>query len=110
MGCAQRCRDDAPATRAEGLVHASKERSNYIQRQDTARSTDRLRVSVLQAALDSTDPVAAAEAYRQLKHEQRLRDFEEMKKEADLRSGARGKKARLDLIAMEEEVASAMET
>lgn len=66
--------------------------------------------SVLHNALENhTDPLAAPKAYRQLMHEQRQRDLEDTKKEADLRSGARGKKARLDLVALEEELAQAVE-
>lgn len=60
---------------------------------------------VLQAALeDLNDPQAPSRILRQIKHEKHLHDLELAKKEAELRSGARGSKARKNLKIIEGEV------
>ncbi|KAG6833688.1 hypothetical protein H0H87_002884 [Tephrocybe sp. NHM501043] len=61
----------------------------------------------LSEALENTkDPLAVIAAIRKLKHERLTRTHDEMAKIAARRSGARGAKARKDLIAAEEKVAA----
>ena len=61
----------------------------------------------LSEALDNVkDPVAVVRAVRKLNHERLLREHSEIAKIAARRSGARGAKARKELIAAEEQVAA----
>ncbi|KIJ32247.1 hypothetical protein M422DRAFT_184807 [Sphaerobolus stellatus SS14] len=77
----------------------------YTVKSDTARTEAIRKVTLLKEALDNNaDPAAAAKVVLQLKHETRLQELEEAMKMATLRSGARGMKARKELVALEEEV------
>lgn len=61
---------------------------------------------MLTVALDATaDPAATVRARRRLAHERLERKLEEARRIAELRSGARGKDARAELIRVEKEVA-----
>ena len=63
---------------------------------------------VLHNALEnSAEPAAAVRTLRAMKHEQRLLRLEEARKDAMLRSGTRGMKARKELKLLEEQVAAA---
>ncbi|GJJ14435.1 hypothetical protein Clacol_008699 [Clathrus columnatus] len=79
----------------------------YVVKSDK-NLTETLRIrksSVLKNVLENqNDCVAIAEAVRMLKHEMLLAELEEATKMAILRSGARGLKARKELLVLEEEV------
>ena len=63
---------------------------------------------VLYNALESSaEPAAVVRILRAIKHEQRLLKLEEARKDAMLRSGTRGMKARKELKLLEEQVAAA---
>lgn len=65
-------------------------------------------LSVLSAALENAaDPLAASRTLRRLKHERKRRELDQANKIAAYRSGARGKKARKEQIALEEELVAA---
>ncbi|KAK7458821.1 hypothetical protein VKT23_009830 [Stygiomarasmius scandens] len=96
----------------EYVVRSDKERMEALRRQQStfihlfylARLTFG---TVLQNALDNTsDPNAVVHAVRTLEHEDRLAQLELAKKTAQLRSGGRGIKARKELKALEDEMAS----
>ena len=64
-------------------------------------------LSGLSNALDNVkDALAVVRTVRKLKHERLLRKLAEMKEIASRRSGARGNKARKDLILLETQVAA----
>jgi len=68
----------------------------------------RLYYIVLHNALEnSAEAVAAVRTLRAIKHERRLLKLEEARKDAMLRSGTRGMKARKELKLLEEQVAVA---
>lgn len=65
--------------------------------------------SVLQTALEDTnDPQAPSKILRQLKHERQLEQLELARKEAELRSRARGAKARRILNCVENELGESL--
>ena len=61
--------------------------------------------TVLSQALESTHPLATVRTVRKLQHEHLERKLAEVKEIASRRSGARGAKARKELIAAEVKVA-----
>ncbi|KNZ78435.1 hypothetical protein J132_00798 [Termitomyces sp. J132] len=79
----------------------------HVIRSDARRERALAEVKYLSEALDNTkDPLAVIAAIRKLKHERLTRAYDEMTKIAARRSGARGAKARKDLIAAEERIAA----
>ncbi|KAG6867032.1 hypothetical protein C0991_003950 [Blastosporella zonata] len=78
----------------------------HVMRSDANREHLLAEAKHLSEALENTkDPFAVIGAIRKLKHERLTRAHDEMAKIAARRSGARGAKARKDLIAVEERVA-----
>ncbi|KAF8459292.1 P-loop containing nucleoside triphosphate hydrolase protein [Kalaharituber pfeilii] len=77
----------------------------YVVKSDVEREKLLRRAELLRKAIDdTTDHVAAVRALRQIQHEDRLARLHEAQKLASLRSGARGMKARKELLALEVEV------
>ncbi|ESK98015.1 abc transporter [Moniliophthora roreri MCA 2997] len=82
----------------------------FVVRSDRARSQALQRRELLQQALNNfNDPVAVVKVLREIKHEDRLKQLEDARRTAELRSGARGLKARKELKALELEVVSEAE-
>ncbi|KAK9897459.1 P-loop containing nucleoside triphosphate hydrolase protein [Cystobasidium minutum MCA 4210] len=82
---------------------------DLVMKSDTARSEAIRKRNLLQTALeDSTDAQAPSRVLKQLRHEEQLYRLDLARKEAQLRSGARGAKARKTLIAIEEEVEASL--
>ncbi|KAG6918113.1 hypothetical protein DXG01_016300 [Tephrocybe rancida] len=78
----------------------------HVMRSDANRERLLAETKHLSEALENTkNPLAIVRAIRKLKHERLVREHDEMSKIAARRSGARGAKARKDLIATEEKVA-----
>ncbi|KAK1221237.1 hypothetical protein PQX77_015956 [Marasmius sp. AFHP31] len=78
---------------------------DYVVRSDKVRTEALRRQEMLRNAIDDHhDTTAASRAVRTLKHEDRLKQLEDAKKTAQLRSGARGLKARKELKALEIQV------
>jgi ATP-binding cassette subfamily F protein 3 len=76
----------------------------HVIRSDQAREKLVKEGSVLAAGVEhQADPLAAVRAYRQISHARLEKNLEESNLIATRRSGARGKKAREELIKMEEE-------
>ncbi|GLB34832.1 putative ABC transporter [Lyophyllum shimeji] len=79
----------------------------HVMRSDAHRERARIEAKHLSEALEDTkDPLTVVRAIRKLKHERLMRKHDETAKIAARRSGARGAKARKELIAAEEEVAA----
>ncbi|KAG6814535.1 hypothetical protein H0H92_000062 [Tricholoma furcatifolium] len=79
----------------------------HVMRSDANRERLLAEAKHLSDALENTkDPLAIVQAFRKLKYECLMRAHDEMAKIAARRSGARGAKARKDLIAAEERVAA----
>ncbi|KAK1234393.1 hypothetical protein PQX77_002404, partial [Marasmius sp. AFHP31] len=78
---------------------------DYVVKSDKVRTEALRRQEMLRNAIDDHhDTTAASRAVRTLKHEDRLKQLEDAKKTAQLRSGARGLKARKELKALEIQV------
>ncbi|KAL0069263.1 hypothetical protein AAF712_003627 [Marasmius tenuissimus] len=78
---------------------------DYVVRSDKVRTEALRRQEMLRNAIDDHhDTTAASRVVRTLKHEDRLKQLEDAKKTAQLRSGARGLKARKELKALEIQV------
>ncbi|KAG6851261.1 hypothetical protein H0H93_011697 [Arthromyces matolae] len=81
----------------------------HVVRSDVKRERALAEATSLSVALEnSKDSLAIVSAIRKLKHERLARAHDEMAKIAARRSGARGAKARKDLIAAEEKVAASV--
>ncbi|RDB21149.1 putative ABC transporter ATP-binding protein YheS [Hypsizygus marmoreus] len=77
----------------------------HVMRSDARRERALVEAKHLSEALENfKDPFAIVRAIRKLKHERLVRKHDEMAKIAARRSGARGAKARKELIAAEEQV------
>lgn len=78
----------------------------HVLRSDNVREIYLREATMLSSALDDVNNTSApVRAVRQIEHRRLLKELEETKRLAERRSGARGKNARKDLIAMEEKVA-----
>ncbi|KAF9269694.1 ATP-binding cassette sub-family F member 3 [Marasmius fiardii PR-910] len=78
---------------------------DFVVKSDAVRTEALRRSDMLRKALDDhNDPSAAVRAARELKHEDRLRQLNDARKTAQLRSGARGIKARKGLKSLEAQV------
>ncbi|KAL0576029.1 hypothetical protein V5O48_005936 [Marasmius crinis-equi] len=78
---------------------------DYVVKSDKVRTEALRRHDMLRAAIDDHhDSTTAARVVRALKHEDRLKQLEDAKKTAQLRSGARGIKARKELKSLEAQV------
>ncbi|KAF8077817.1 ABC transporter ATP-binding protein uup-1 [Lyophyllum atratum] len=79
----------------------------HVMRSDANRERSRIEAKHLSEALeDAKDPLTIVHAIRRLKHERLTRKHDEMSKIAARRSGARGAKARKELIVAEEQLAA----
>ncbi|KAK0488846.1 ATP-binding cassette, sub-family F, member 3 [Armillaria novae-zelandiae] len=78
----------------------------HVISSDTRRQRALKDAKALSEALESTGPLDVVTAVRKIEHEQLERKLAEMKEIASHRSGARGAKARKELIAAEERVAA----
>ncbi|KAG5635865.1 hypothetical protein H0H81_009848 [Sphagnurus paluster] len=80
----------------------------HVMRSDASRERALIEAKYLSDALDDAkDPLTVVRAIRKLTHERLVRAHDEMAKIAARRSGARGAKARKELIAAEQRVAAA---
>ncbi|CCX07847.1 Similar to ATP-binding cassette sub-family F member 3; acc. no. Q66H39 [Pyronema omphalodes CBS 100304] len=79
----------------------------YVVRSDKEREKAMRESELLTTALESSDPLAACRAMRNLKFQRQLEELEDRKKKAARRSGAKGWNARKELRKIEEEVAAA---
>ncbi|KAI9653687.1 MAG: hypothetical protein M1831_005715 [Alyxoria varia] len=81
-----------------------------VLKSDTRREKALNHSKLLSEALDNTeDPLAPVRVYRQLQRELSRKKYEEANMIATRRSGARGLKARKDLISAEEDLKSSIE-
>ena len=100
-----------PETVLEHVVHSDKRRQRALREAkremlSSCISEQPLNVAaVLSQALESTHPLAIVRTVRKLQHEYLERKLAEVKEIASRRSGARGAKARKELIAAEGKVA-----
>lgn len=78
----------------------------HVISSDTRRQRALKDTKALSEALESTSPLDVVTAVRKIEHEQLERKLAEIKEIASHRSGARGAKARKELIAAEERVAT----
>ncbi|KAG7095360.1 hypothetical protein E1B28_006119 [Marasmius oreades] len=77
----------------------------FVVQSDTVRTEALRRSGLLRKALDDyNDPGAAVRVVRELKHEDHLKQLNDARKTAQLRSGARGLKARKELKTLEAQV------
>jgi hypothetical protein len=75
----------------------------HVIQSNVARERALQETAKLSKALEDTEnPISVVHASRKLKHARLRRDLEEMRRIAARRSGARGAKARKELIALEE--------
>lgn len=78
---------------------------DFVVKSDTARTEALRRSDMLRKALDDHhDPSLAVRVVRELKNEDRLKRLNDARKTAQLRSGARGIKARKELKSLEAQV------
>lgn len=81
----------------------------HVVRSDRLREQYLRESDLLSSALEnSNDPFAAVKAYRLLSHERLERTVNEARQIAARRSGARGLKARKELVAWEEKLAESL--
>ncbi|KAK7059146.1 hypothetical protein VNI00_001773 [Paramarasmius palmivorus] len=94
----------------EGEIEKGENTLRFVVKSDRERTRALQRREVLQQALnDPNDSTAVVKVLRMIKHEDRLQKLEEARRSAELRSGARGIKARKELKTLELEVASEAE-